>query len=845
MASPFRVFRKHQKAMLVVLGLMAMIAFVFLPILMDQMQTRSYADPVVVTTESYGDVTRSEIGTMLSRRQALLGFLYQVQAAVQQAGGQGTEAMRLSRQIGEATEENVVHSWLLTRKADDLGLAVDDTAINAVLNSLTEQRVPTERIQQILGNSRMSQATLFDVLNRELLALRLQDLFGVSLVGTTPAQAWDYFQRVNRKATVEVAAIPVARFTNGVSDPEEATLREFFDKYKEDLPNPASPEPGFRVPRRIAVEYVKADYEKVLQTVEVSDDDIRKYYEEHKENYKREELPSLEPKAEEAAAPKPSASEDASNSQPDEEPKKEEKSDAAPPTNDDSSSSNRVSPFALVSYSEENADSGDKPQSEDKPEDKPEEEPAEKPAAKDTPTERKETPAKPDPAEAAAEKPEPKADMKETPAKPKETPAKPEPAKAAAEKPEPKADMKEAPAKPKETPTKAEPAKAAAEKPEPKADVKETPAKPKETPAKPEPAMAAEKPAAKTPAVSAEKPEEKLVEKPAETPKKPAYTPLEEVREEIRRQLQRERAQAKVQELIQRIQEKMAVYYNQWIVYGASAQQDAESAKSPPAQPNLAELVAGTPLTTHSSPLVSAVEAGKLDISDSWSGSDPFANFAYAGNLPKFKPATSQDNDGNTYLFWKTDEAEEREPEFNDPQVRQRVLREWKLVQARDTAVKEANRLADEARTSDKTFKEFFTAKPDTTVTEAGPFSWLTYGNIPPMYWLQSQQPPQISDVAGVDSPGSDFMQTVFGLEAGKIGVAMNLPKTEVYVVRPIEFNPLPDVLWTLFLEDRLSRFMAVSADRRGLWSGWLEGIKESAGFEWKEKPEKQQRRAS
>ena len=785
MASPFRVFRKHQKAMLVVLGLMAMIAFVFLPILMDQMQTRSYADPVVVTTESYGDVTRSEIGTMLSRRQALLGFLYQVQAAVQQAGGQGTEAMRLSRQIGEATEENVVHSWLLTRKADDLGLAVDDTAINAVLNSLTEQRVPTERIQQILGNSRMSQATLFDVLNRELLALRLQDLFGVSLVGTTPAQAWDYFQRVNRKATVEVAAIPVARFTNGVSDPEEATLREFFDKYKEDLPNPASPEPGFRVPRRIAVEYVKADYEKVLQTVEVSDDDIRKYYEEHKENYKREELPSLEPKAEEAAAPKPSASEDASNSQPDEEPKKEEKSDAAPPTNDDSSSSNRVSPFALVSYSEENADSGDKPQSEDKPEDKPEEEPAEKPAAKDTPTERKETPAKPDPAEAAAEKPEPKA------------------------------------------------------------DVKETPAKPKETPAKPEPAMAAEKPAAKTPAVSAEKPEEKLVEKPAETPKKPAYTPLEEVREEIRRQLQRERAQAKVQELIQRIQEKMAVYYNQWIVYGASAQQDAESAKSPPAQPNLAELVAGTPLTTHSSPLVSAVEAGKLDISDSWSGSDPFANFAYAGNLPKFKPATSQDNDGNTYLFWKTDEAEEREPEFNDPQVRQRVLREWKLVQARDTAVKEANRLADEARTSDKTFKEFFTAKPDTTVTEAGPFSWLTYGNIPPMYWLQSQQPPQISDVAGVDSPGSDFMQTVFGLEAGKIGVAMNLPKTEVYVVRPIEFNPLPDVLWTLFLEDRLSRFMAVSADRRGLWSGWLEGIKESAGFEWKEKPEKQQRRAS
>ncbi len=762
MASPFRVFRKHQKAMLAVLGLLAMIAFVFLPVVMDQMQTRSYADPVVVATETYGDLTRSEISMMIGRRQSLLGFLYQVQQAVQQAGGQATEAMRLSRQIGEATEESVVNTWLFAQKARELGLAVDDAAINAVLSSLVD-RVPAERIFQILRDSRMSQAALFEVLEKELLALRLQEMFGVSIAGTTPAQAWDYFRRLNRKATVEVAAIPVERFASEVSAPDEATLREFFQKYKDKLPDPATPEPGFRIPRRIAVEYVKADYEKVLETVEVSDEDIRKYYDEHKENYKREELPSLEPKEEAATPEKPAAE--------------------APAT-------------------------------------KPSEKPAGEGAAEEQAPEKR-----------AAEKAAPEKPVEKEPAKPAEVKTEPP-----AEKPKHSVEAEaESEAEPKQTPELAPPANDSSStrrvSPFSLAVYRAEDANAEEA--------LGDEPEEKAEPSEREATKEKPAETQAATPAKPpAYTPLEEVRDEIRRQLQRERAQARVQELIQRIQEKMEVYYNQWIVYEASVQEGAQTSKKPPARPNLSKLVEGTALTAHSTELLAAFESARLDIGDSWTGSDPFVEYAYAENVPKYKPATSQDNDGNTYLFWKTEEAPEREPEFDNPSVREEVLRQWKLVQARDLAKKEAGELAEAARKSDKSFKEFFAAQKDIPVTEAGPFSWLTYGNIPPMYWLQSQQPPQISEVQGVDMAGPDLMQTIFGLEAGEIGVAMNQPQDKVYVVRAVEFNPLPDVLWTLFLEDRMSRFMATAADRRGPWREWMKEIKESAGFEWKEKPE-------
>ncbi|NUQ62547.1 MAG: hypothetical protein HUU20_08665 [Pirellulales bacterium] len=849
MASPFRIFRKHQKAMLAVLGLMAMIAFVFLPILMDQMSTRSVQDPVLATTKAYGDVTRNQVGMMIGRRQALLGFLYQIQYAVQQAGAQGTEAMRLSRRIGEATEQSVVDTWLLAQKAEDLGLSVDDETINGVLNSLTEQRLSAEKVQQILHDSRMRQGMLFDTLRTELLAMRLQEMFGVSLAGTTPAQGWEYFQRLNRKATVEVAALPVAGFVNRVADPSEAVLREFFDKYKDNLPDPANPEPGFRTPRKIAIEYVKADFDQMLKTVEpeITDEEVRKYYEEHKENYKREELPAIEPKT----APKPEVDKPAETEPAPAEKTPETAKPAEEPQKQPAAAPGAEAKVPATPPSEKPAESSPAEAKKDQPE----ETPALNPPANESSSHRVVSPLL-----LASYQAEGGAKTEDAPAES----AKPEPAPGSDKTDEKKPEtVAETPAAQPKQPDKAEPAEKS-QPPVAPSEPKEAPAEPKAEPAAPQGEMTSEKPA---PAEAAEKkPEEKppaekqpagapappaaaaeskpAAEKPAEAEKTKAvsYIPLEEVRDEIRRQLARDRARAKVQEMLQRIQEKLAIYHNEWIVYDATVREEGHTTKTPPARPDLAKLVEGTPLAAHKTQLISAIEAAPLDIGGSWIGNAPFRDFAYANSLLKFKPATSQDNDGNSYLFWKTEESEERAPEFDNPETRKEVLRAWKTQQARKVAKEEAEKLAKDARGSGKSLKEFLAGKQGMTVAEAGPFSWLTYGNIPPMYWLQSRQPPQISEVQGVHIPGPEFMQTVFALQPGEIGVAMNRPEAEVYLVRAVEFNPLPDVLWTLFLEDPLSRYMAAAADQRDLWGNWMEEIRESAGFQWIEKPRPNQR---
>ena len=65
MASPFAIFRKHERLLMAIAGVMAMIAFVFFDPLFGMRSGRSRGgpqDPVVAETKLYGDIHESDIG---------------------------------------------------------------------------------------------------------------------------------------------------------------------------------------------------------------------------------------------------------------------------------------------------------------------------------------------------------------------------------------------------------------------------------------------------------------------------------------------------------------------------------------------------------------------------------------------------------------------------------------------------------------------------------------------------------------------------------------------------------------------------------------------------------------
>lgn len=861
MASPFRVFRKHQKLMLALLGVLVMVGFVILPAIMRTMEDPSRANLRVATTTSYGDLSRSNLEVVRWHRQNAIRFLRGLgQALIMADANHMPVQFALQNIVGDETvsptsDEALAETWLLSRRAEELGLVVDDQTINTFLATLTQGKITDEMIAEIREGMGISEGALFAALRQELLAMRLRRMFSLSLRGMTPAQRWDCFQRLNRKVTIESLAVPVAEFVDDVPDPTDATLVAFFDQHKDDLADPTSPDPGFREPRKVAVEYLRAEYEPLFscELEAITAEEIEEYYQDHKEDYKREELPGSadegpaavksEPEADRAKAAEQEASPD-QQTPADEGPRIDQE-----PSSDQEPSGDREMPAEERMSAEQQApddqeESGGQAPSSDQ--DTPSDE--EMPAV-DTEAGATDQGAAADaPADAPADQP-PNSEEEPADAGPAEQPR--------ADSPDPGDDTSALDAaSPFRLVSLAEEGDAAdepsgeeaVEPPSPPAIVpdEQPPKQPDQTQAEPQEGEATSS------AGPSPKPEESRSDE-KKGPDQLEYLPVEKVEDQIRRTLARERVDAAIDAAFNRVEELMRQYRDELALYRAGQREDLpkepeftaayrkllvllvddkqvsefEIGRDLVADPKGVRLLART--TTD---LVPASEAKNLDIGESFTGDGTgFVEFAFSSDWQHLQPYRSVDLERNSYLFWKVDDAEERIPEFDEPGVRQRVLRRWKMIEALGLASKEADRLAAQARKAKKPLGELFADRSGAPVAESEPFTWLTYGAIPAMW---AQGPPRISEVKGVDVPGNEFMRAVFNLAKGEVGTAINHPHSVVYVVRVTDSNPLPDVLWRMFLsENYFSYFRAASHDHYLAHKAWLDGIKSAAGFEW------------
>ncbi len=775
MASPFTVFRKHQKVLIATLGLMAMVAFVILPQILQQMGVGGpSADPVVVVSK-YGDLKESQLERMRHRRQRLISFL---ERAVDLAGFDRAQTvsrkMAIEQYFGNAGEESTVDLWLMVERAKELGMTISDSAVSEFIRSkyITDDRVTNEQFAQLYKNLKVSEDEIFDALQEELLAQQLQESFVTSLAGTPPGLRWEYYQRLNRKVNIQSAAIKVDDYLDKVEDPGDEELKKYFEEHKDDLAMPNSPKPGFRVPAMVSVEYVKVDFEKYADVKPVTDGEIEDYYLKNRDKrFVKPDLPGLD------EGEKPAESKEAKAA--------EEKQPEAKAV-------------------------------EEKPAEKQAEKPAaEKPAAAETVK-----PAAPE-EKPAASKEEPKA----------EKPAGAEPKTSAASSQnvfrlvsmaeEKKAESDKAADKPE---VKAEAAKPAEEK---KSEAKPADAKPaeeKQSEPKPAEAKSAEK--------AEPKPTEKGAEKPAEDGK---YQPLAQVREEIRQILAKEKlakAEKAFKELettLQPIRSAVSKYRSDWNLYKATVN---DQGAPEPAKPDFDALAKQQNLTFHQTGPVSAVELSDLDIGRSMvEGQQSLLSYIFDGSA-LYRPSLCSDMGGNVYLFWKTDSSDERVPKFDDKGMRDKVLASWKTGKARDIALKEAEKLAAEARESKKTLAEAIGSRIN--VFESGPFSWITPAPVGP----QGQVRMMLSSVEHVDRPGEDFMRAVYDLQVGQVGAAMNEPQTAVYVVQLAKTDPGDKVLWEGFKADPYGNYASVAqSDQMQILKSWYEDIRSKAKMKWERKP--------
>jgi len=300
MAGSFDIFRKYQRSLLVAVAILAMLAFFVLPPFLQMGGSAPAGDPVVARW-SGGEIREGQLERGVAMRSVVNRFL--VEAAV----AAGRDPSRLP--LFPESEEAVVRTTLVNEEARRNGLTVSDTAINDFLAQWTNNLVRPEQLADIiaglrLGPTGVSQHDLFEALRAELTGRNMLFMFQTGFSGDPPGWRWDYYKRLEQKATAEVVPVPVQTVAADVPAPGESALRAFYERYKDDLPNPRGDAPGFRRPRRAKYEYFVARREGFEKEAagEVTDEEIAAFYEKNKAAMFRAATGS-KPAADAAAAP--------------------------------------------------------------------------------------------------------------------------------------------------------------------------------------------------------------------------------------------------------------------------------------------------------------------------------------------------------------------------------------------------------------------------------------------------------------------------------------------------------------------------------------------------------------
>jgi hypothetical protein len=323
-------------------------------------------------------------------------------------------------------------------------------------------------------------------------------------------------------------------------------------------------------------------------------------------------------------------------------------------------------------------------------------------------------------------------------------------------------------------------------------------------------------------------------------PEKPKGETARLLTEKVRKDIRRDIAIDKIRSIFEKIEAEMKDYAAEKRRFDANvegAQKPAEFDYDGLAKQYGIETKKTGPITVWEAV---EMDIGKSGIFDRSTGQSrnvagmAFDNPENRSGISKHAPIRTIGND-NIYLLWKTEDAKESEPKWENASVQEQVLTAWKLEKARDLALKQAKQIADDAKKNKMPLKDVVADKAGFETITPPPFAWyLSSGYIPGRmsYSLNS-------DIEKLDKPGNEFLKTVFGLEEQGTGTAFNEPKTIVYAIQAEKFAPSTDVLWENFLKSNPNEYVGMRSQEVNEASiKLIEELKTEAGVEWLRKPD-------
>ena len=364
--------------------------------------------------------------------------------------------------------------------------------------------------------------------------------------------------------------------------------------------------------------------------------------------------------------------------------------------------------------------------------------------------------------------------------------------------------------------------------------------------------------------------------KPGDTAAKPddrpvKYKPLDDkLREEIRDTLARREARQPAQEKLEKAVDQARGLVERY------AQQLSRSKllnnTAPPTPLDFAAIAQENNLVHQKTPLMDVLDISEIQQADP-ADDDPahyefaratetlfgqqtgmihrtLADVAYNENIAPFVPRRLVDGylpqggfpipPEKLFVYWREEVVPEEVPPLTS--IRDEVVKAWKLQKALPLARAKAEQLAKQAAEAGKPLSEVFVDNA-ANVIKSNPFSWMTRGALAG----STDARPMLSPVTGtaggqpvtISGAGQDFMQAVFDLDVGQVGVAVNQPQKFVYVVRVDSQEPTDEQRRDAFFAAGITPEVnyLVQMEQADIIRDWYSGLEKEYQISWKRDP--------
>jgi peptidyl-prolyl cis-trans isomerase D len=270
----FEVFRRHQRKLLAIFAILAMFGFVVSDSLPRLLSSNASGRDQQVVKVKWGTIYQSDLNEMAMERSLANQFVSRLIPYV-------------ANPFGGLKSREMVDAIVLKHEADRLGLPSGPDVGREWLRQVTQGRMNGELFGVLMAefNNRVSSDQVLAAIADQVRIRKVMGLLGGGLV--TPYDVFRAYRDQSEKVSAKLVEVPVSKFLPKVPEPSAEEIQSYYDRYKDVLPDPSRPTPGFKVPRQVQVEILSIDGNARARAFkdQLSDAELRTAYENRKSEF--------------------------------------------------------------------------------------------------------------------------------------------------------------------------------------------------------------------------------------------------------------------------------------------------------------------------------------------------------------------------------------------------------------------------------------------------------------------------------------------------------------------------------------------------------------------------------